>query len=63
MNFLVKAALLLLLGAQSVASTALDDYVWKPDSNYNWVDLVSSEDVISHVGSVDSYVSPYFEYS
>jgi hypothetical protein len=41
MNFLVKAALLLLLGAQSVASTALDDYVWKPDSNYNWVDLVS----------------------
>ena len=41
MSFLIKASLLLLLGAQTVSSTALDDYVWKADSNYNWVDLVS----------------------
>ena len=40
MSFLVKASLLFLLGAQSVYSTALDDYVWKPDSNYGWVDMV-----------------------
>jgi hypothetical protein len=41
MSFLVKATLLLLLGAQTVSSTALDDYVWKADPNYNWVDMVS----------------------
>ena len=41
MSFFVKAALVLLLGAQSVYSTALDDYVWKADSNYGWVDMVS----------------------
>uniref|UniRef100_A0A7S3H7N8 Uncharacterized protein n=1 Tax=Spumella elongata TaxID=89044 RepID=A0A7S3H7N8_9STRA len=39
MSFLVKSALLCLLGAQTVYSTALDDYVWKPDSNYGWVDM------------------------
>jgi hypothetical protein len=40
MSFLVKATLLLLLGAQTVSSTALDDYVWKADPNYGWVDMV-----------------------
>ncbi len=40
MSLLVKSALLFLLGAQTVYSTALDDYVWKPDSNYGWVDMV-----------------------
>ena len=40
MSSFVKAALLCLLGAQTVYSTALDDYVWKPDSNYGWVDMV-----------------------
>ncbi len=42
MSFLLKVALAFLLGAQSVYSSALDDYVWKPDSNYGWVDMVSN---------------------
>ena len=43
MSILVKASLLFLLGAQSVSSTALDDYVWTPDENYKWVDMVGLE--------------------
>lgn len=41
MSFLIKASLLLLLGAQTAYSTALDDYVFAPDDNYKWVDMVS----------------------
>jgi hypothetical protein len=41
LSTIVRAGLLLLLGAQYVASTALDDYVWAPDENYKWVDMVS----------------------
>jgi hypothetical protein len=41
MSVVVKAALLFLLGAQAVSSTALDDYVNTPDDNYKWVDMVS----------------------
>jgi hypothetical protein len=48
MSFFAKAALLLLFCAQSVYSTALDDYVWKPDDNYNWVDLVCADDLQNH---------------
>ena len=43
MSILFKASLLFLLGAQSVSSTALDDYVWTPDENYKWVDMVGLE--------------------
>lgn len=39
----MKASLLFLLGAQGVYSTALDDYVFTPDENYKWVDMVRVE--------------------
>merc|ERR1719487_2634830 len=58
MNFLVKAALVLCLGIQSVASTALDDYVWKPDENYQWVDMGSEYSFKSNVG-----FKPYTAYT
>jgi hypothetical protein len=36
-------ALICGLSALAVASgTALDDYVWKADENYGWVDFVST---------------------
>jgi hypothetical protein len=40
MSFLVKSSLLFLLGAQCAYSTALDEYVYAPDDNYKWVDMV-----------------------
>jgi len=58
MNFLVKASLLLLLGAQTAYSTALDDYVWKEDSNYNWVDMGTDYQFTSSVGA-----RPYTAYT
>eukprot|EP00598_Pedospumella_elongata_P013548 CAMPEP_0184987744 /NCGR_PEP_ID=MMETSP1098-20130426/21596_1 /TAXON_ID=89044 /ORGANISM="Spumella elongata, Strain CCAP 955/1" /LENGTH=156 /DNA_ID=CAMNT_0027512333 /DNA_START=16 /DNA_END=483 /DNA_ORIENTATION=+ len=50
MSSFVKAALLCLLGAQTVYSTALDDYVWKPDSNYGWVDMGPEYEFSNTVG-------------
>ena len=41
MSIFVKLSLVLLLGAQTALSTPLDDYVWAPDDNYKWEDLVS----------------------
>ena len=41
MSFL--SLLLVLLGFIAyVSATALDDYVWRPDENYEWTDLVRS---------------------
>ena len=48
MSFIVKAALLFLLGAQSALATSLDDYVWAPDANFKWEDMVNS------------FLQPYF---
>ena len=43
MNTLVKFSLALLLGAQSILATPLDDYVWAYDENYKYVDMVRAE--------------------
>jgi hypothetical protein len=48
---MIAVALLLLLStvAPLVLSTPLDDYVWKHDENYKWVDMVSFD--LSFVGT------------
>lgn len=38
---IVPGIIFLLAAAVAVRSTPLDDYVWKHDENFNWVDLVS----------------------
>lgn len=40
MNFLFSISLLFLAWVQRLHGTALDDYVWAPDDNYGWVDMV-----------------------
>lgn len=40
MSSIVKATLLFLVGAKTLSATALDDYVWKADEHYGWVDMV-----------------------
>ena len=40
MSSLVKVSLLFLAGATTLSATALDDYVWKADDHYKWVDMV-----------------------
>ena len=42
MSSLVKVAVLFLAGVTTLSATALDDYVWKADENYKWVDMVSA---------------------
>ena len=49
MSWLIKASLVFLLGAQSVWSTALDDYVWAADDNYKWVDMVNGQNKSSRI--------------
>jgi hypothetical protein len=38
---ILQTSLLLVAWAQCLSATALDDYVWRADSNYGWVDMVS----------------------
>jgi hypothetical protein len=45
---LVLAACLLLCLGVSLQATPLDDYVWKYDENYKWVDLVSGNYLICY---------------
>jgi hypothetical protein len=41
MNTLVAIVCLAVSFLGFIASTPLDDYVWKYDENYKWVDMVS----------------------
>jgi hypothetical protein len=38
---ILQTSVLLVAWAQCLSATALDDYVWRADSNYGWVDMVS----------------------
>lgn len=49
MSSLVKVAVLFLATATAASATALDDYVWKADENYKWVDMVSEKHLLSSI--------------
>lgn len=49
-TFVAVVATLLLCNLPTLCATALDDYVWTPDSNYGWVDMGPDYVVEGNIG-------------